>query len=88
MTEEIGHVVGGFTALLVAAGAWVGLFLSYIQGLGTEAAGFLMLYLVFTPWGAVVGSVVGIVLTVTLVAAFLGGGALGAALARRSMAHD
>ena len=84
MSEGMGYFLGGIIGLLVGVGAWVGLFLWYFLTTPRYDRITLMVFLPFTP----LGFVIGIVLTVTVLAAFFGGGVLGAALARHSMERD
>lgn len=84
MTEGIGWIVGVIIGFLVATGAWIAFFVWYFHGATHYELINLAVFLPFTPWAWIAM----LVISITSLAAAFGGGALGVALARRSMARD
>jgi hypothetical protein len=84
MTEDKGWVVGTIIGFLVATAAWIAIFVWYFHGATRYELINLAFFLPFTPWVWIAM----LVISITSLAAAFGGGALGVALARRSMARD
>ena len=84
MTEGMGWVVGVIGGFLGATAAWVAFFVWYFHEATRYELINLAFFLPFTPWGWIAM----LVISITSLAAAFGGGALGVAFARRSIASD